>query len=290
MDLNNPILSELKEISPVLAALDRSAVYPVPDGYFDGLAAQVLLRIALDEKSGADPRPAFTQTSPYQVSAAYFDALPDKILQRIKAQESAAIDEIGSLSPLLQQLKDKNPFSIPEGYFNDFSENMVSGVKAVAFVNEELENLSPLMMEVKKENVYEVPEGYFNTLPAVILNKAKQQQPAKLVSMGSRPKLVRYAVAAAVAALLATGAWLYQKPTGKSSEAVALLEDKIKHASDEEIQKYDENTTVDITDIDTSADVNAAGNEIDSKDLLANISDEELQKYVDQHGEAPVTN
>lgn len=72
------INSELKELNSNLSGQEPRMPYPVPQGYFEGLAEQVLTRIRQEE----------------------------------------AKEELGTLSPLLQQLSKKQPYSTPVGYFD----------------------------------------------------------------------------------------------------------------------------------------------------------------------------
>ncbi len=302
MDKNNPILNELKDISTVVAALGRQPVYLVPEGYFEHLPLQVMLRIAIEEKAGADPLLHVSKDNIYQAPQGYFDNLAGNILQRIKAEETGnAREELEILSPLLGQLARKVPFTAPEGYFADFSDNIVAGVKAVDFVNEELENLSPTMRDLKDKQVYEVPEGYFDSTATAFLQQAKQQQPAKLFSIGFGSKLVRYAAAAVVTGIIVLTGYLYSGKTRTATPAAADISTALAKIPDQEVENFLNNSTAALADIGTDlADTDTAttsaiaveneGNADETKDLLADISDEELQQYVDQRTETPITN
>jgi hypothetical protein len=86
--------------------------------------------------------------------------------------------------------------------------------------------------------------------------------------------------------------YLYQNKNAAPTTDIAAATAKI---PDQEIENFLNNNTVSLAD--TYADtLNTASVEEtgiaadDTKDLLADISDEELQKYVDQHNETPVTN
>jgi len=333
MEKNNPILDELKEISPFVAAIGRQQIYSVPGGYFQGLAIQVMLKIAIEEKAGidpvlsiskenvyqvpqgyfeglagniinfiktqeaykykadADPVLAITKENAYKVPQGYFDGLAGSIMNRIKAQETeSSKEELELLSPLLSQIGRTHPFTSPEGYFNDISDNIIAGVKAIDFVNEELENLSPVMLKLKGKQVYEVPDGYFENTAASFLDKAKHQQPAKVISIGFGKKLVRYAAAAIVVGVIAVAGYFY---TG-NKPATTLQNPNvpgIAKVSDLEIENFLNNNTVATPGADSTLVTDGDINENDSKDLLANISDEELQQYAtDQHLETPITN
>jgi len=296
MENINPILIEIKDISPVVAGIGNLNPYTAPQAYFDGFAIQLMLRIALEEKAGIDPVLNINKDNIYQVPDNYFDNLAGNILNHIKARETSnAKEELELLSPLLGQIGKKNPFTSPDGYFNDFSDNIVAGVKAIEFVNEELENLSPTMFDLKNKRVYEVPDGYFDSIAATILEKAKKQQPAKVVSIGFGRKIMRYAAAAVITGIVAVSVYFY---SGNSKVVTVDLPGAVAKIPDQEIENFLNDNTVALANIGTETDslntattVEDAGtNAEDTKDLLADISDEDLQQYVDQRSETPVTN
>jgi hypothetical protein len=116
-------------------------------------------------------------------------------------------------------------------------------------------------------------------LPQQILQKVKSQ-PAKVVSMNFTRKVIRYAAAAVVAGLVIAAAWLY---IGKGTDNGSLA--GIEQVSDEGLESYIENQSS-VNPAETTvlaANTNAEIDEEDMKDMLADVSDEELQKYVDQY-------
>lgn len=293
MENKNTILAETRSVSPVVAGIGNHNVYAVPADYFDTLAVQVLLRIAVEEKAGTDPVLNVPKNEVYQAPAHYFDTLASDILHRIQAQETGnAQEELELLSPLLVKAGKANPFTSPEGYFKDFSDNIMAGVKAVDFVNEELENLSPAMAALKNKPVYQVPEGYFDAFASTVLQQVRHQ-PAKIVSIGSSKKMMRYAAAAVVAAVVLVGGYFY----AGSHSAVPDIAAATAKMPDQEMEDFLYNNTVALAEVGTETDslpaataTDAGANADDTKDLLADIPDDELQKYVDQHSETPVTN
>src|SRR5690242_12218735 len=151
------ILNELRELSPTVAGIEATNPYKVPDGYFEGLAENILQLIKADGKE-VSPVLRDANNNPYSVPRGYFENLADTILNRIKAESSdTAKEELEILSPMLSKIGKKTPFSTPAGYFDELTDNAVAGAKAIEFVNDELENLSPVMVELKKKMVYEVP-------------------------------------------------------------------------------------------------------------------------------------
>lgn len=288
MNSSENILNELASISQEVARIDRQVPYLAPAGYFDTLAEQVLARIQAEEGS----LPAVLQgikANPFTVPAGYFDTLPETILKRIKAENAeTAQDELSALSPLLSSLNKKMPFHTPAGYFADLTENVVSGNQAIDIVNEELENLSPLMANLKGKQVYEAPTGYFDALPGQLLSKVKNlQQPAKVVSMSFSRKVMRYAMAAAVVGLVAVGVWRLNVPSGSTvppaKEVAQVNTPGLDKVSDSELQDFleDETTSLpgDLLAMNDKTQISAN----DMSDMLSVVSDEEIQKYLEQN-------
>ena len=284
--LANNILQRVKgeeaSLSPVLQQANNNP-YEVPQGYFEGLADNILQRVKGEEVSLSS---ALRQANnnPFQVPQGYFDSLPETILNRVKATATdSAHEELEILSPLLSQLGKKMPFSTPAGYFNEVSEHAVAGAQAIDFVNVELENLSPLMQGIKRIMVYEVPAGYFNQLPGQVMKAIKAQEPAKVVSMSFTRRVLRYAAAAVVAGLIVTAGWMF---LGKGHHIIDNPGGdiaKFDSISDETLQKFIENQTP------TPAETALASTTVeeldanDMKDMLADVTDEDLQVYLEKY-------
>lgn len=281
-------MNELAGISPTLAGAEIQPVtpYQVPTGYFEGLAEQILARVKAE---ALPPVLEAAKENPYSVPQGYFEKLPELILNRVRAEHALnPQEEIEAISPLLSQLKNKQPFSVPDGYFNELPENITDGAKAIDLVNEELENLSPLMSGLKQKKAYQVPEAYFDGLPEAILEKAKAQKGAKVISIGFSRKLMRYAAAAVVAGIMFTGALFFlNTPISSSPDPLAEVEKKVnntKLVSDKALQEYVEyQTSGEVTPAVISSDDEMDEN--DMKEMLADITDEEIQAYVEQSGD-----
>jgi hypothetical protein len=240
------ILYELNEISAVVANIAVDNVYQLPQGYFENFSANMLLKV-----------------------------------KELDAAES--LDETNLLSPMLSALK--NTFTVPDGYFAGLPEEITIGANAIEFVNEELENLSPVMLSVKSSNVYTLPQGYFDSLPSNMLQIAKAQTPAKVVSISFAKKIRRYAAAAAIAGIITISGWWYVQhsaATTKSNGAAAKVEQEIKTFNDEEIEQYINNTQTNYNSVAiiTNAEEMSTDN---IKDMIADIPDDELQQYLEEH-------
>jgi hypothetical protein len=297
MKKDTTILNELRELSPVVASVGNACPYQVPQGYFEELPVQLMLKIAVQEKAGEDPTVNFSKDNVYDVPQGYFDSLAGNIMNRIRSEEAAAkADEPDFSSPVWKMLSKETPYQVPAGYFTDSADNIVAGAKAIAFVNDELENLSPLMSSLRHKEVYQIPAGYFNQFAGTVLAKLQEKQGGKVVSMGFTRKMFRYAAAAVITAVVATGAWMFVKPGSTVTPVSPATENitrtdipELKNISDDEILNF----ANDVPAVaDTSILVSGEGEMTnkDAKDLLANISDEELQHYAEQHLETPITN
>jgi hypothetical protein len=161
---SNNILQELNELESSLASLPVQSTYSVPEGYFEGLAQQVL--------------------------------------NRVKAMEAGnAGEELTHLSPVLKDMSKKMPYMVPAGYFDELGERMLDMVKSIGqTAAEELQQLSPLLGSLKKEMPFNVPQGYFET---VAIPQTEEKPAAKVVSLSSR-KWFKYAAAAMIIGVIST--------------------------------------------------------------------------------------
>ena len=247
MTQNSNILQELKELESSLAGLAAQNIYSVPDGYFEGLAGQVL--------------------------------------NRIKAMEAAnAAEELGYLSPILSNISKQMPYAVPAGYFKGLEEQLMQTVRnsndylrKESFgqtATEELETLSPLLSSLKKEMPYSVPQGYFETLAAEINTQANKTE-TKVVSFGSR-KWFRYAAAAAVVGVIATLSFMLinQDKVTADKDSYAWVKKNIKKVSTEKIEEFIQLTDEDksVASIDTKIE--------DVKELVKDVPENEIQSLL----------
>jgi hypothetical protein len=275
----------MEATTPVLP--QSSHPYEAPQGYFEEFANTVLQRIK-QEETVLSPILQQANNNPYQVPTDYFNNLPAIILNRAKASTTEnAKDELEIVSPLLGQISKKMPFSTPAGYFEDLGENAIAGVQAIDFVNDALENNSPLMNGLKRVQVYEAPAGYFDQLPHQVLKAVKAQQPARVVSMGFTRRVLRYAAAAVVAGLIITGGVFYLNRGGDKvtdgGDKPVLAATELDSISDEVLENYLENQTSAPAETPLAANVTTDLSASDMKDMLADVSDEDLQQYIEKY-------
>ncbi len=106
MERKLEILDELRTISPLLASMDKTNVFKIPDDYFQILDKRITVNVLLNEN-----KPHRIQ----EVPQGYFDQLSVRILSKIKGSE----EEIKDISPVLFSLRDKDTFTVPADYFEN---------------------------------------------------------------------------------------------------------------------------------------------------------------------------
>lgn len=174
-----------------------------------------------------------------------------------------------------------NPYSISADYFDGLASNILAKIKTIEAeknneVFEELENVAPLLNTISKENVLYLPENYFNTLK---VNSAatKEVKVAKVVSIGSNArKWFTYAAAASVLFILSTTSFLYVNHHMKNVDRSLTIGQRLATLDDKEIINYLQNDVDDFDPNNTSVEEDS-----DINHLLINASDEEIENYLD---------
>lgn len=223
------------------------------------------------------------QQNPYTIPAGYFDGLSAQVLIRIKAMEAdnSAV-ELNSLSPFLSAVSRQMPYSIPAGYFDLIAKRSVHVVddnKAGLSVTEELETISPLLSGLKKQMPYSVPAGYFETLN----QQGKTKSTGKIIALSGR-NWFRYAAAAVITGIIAIAGFLIVGNNEKiqsGSKVMAKFTRDVKKMN--ETQKDDLIDFIDagMTGAETvKVNTQAASEEV--KNLLKDVSDEELKDFQEQ--------
>jgi hypothetical protein len=242
MTNRNTILNELLGLESTLVNISPQNLYQVPDGYFEGLA--------------------------------------NLVMNRIKSLEVSDVnEETEGLSPLLNQADRKTPYSVPDGYFSGLEEKLMQGIREHADYQtskEELASISPMLSIISKKPLYSVPGGYFENLAPA---KEKKQE-AKVISLRSR-KWHRYAAAAVFAGIIFTGivVLLTQKNIDPNNNPHAWVEKKMKKVDTEEINNF---VILADDEANSKETVVAVDKSVEVKDLMKDISDKEIQQFLDE--------
>jgi len=132
----------------------------------------------------------------------------------------------------LSSLPREMPFSIPEGYFNELDEKIMEVIRRhpdYQTSREELEAVSPLLSSISKRPVYSVPKGYFeNFKPGV-----EERKETKVISITGR-RWLRYAAAAVIVGMILTAGLIQFNNHKKDSagKTLAKFEKEVKKIND----------------------------------------------------------
>ena len=327
MEAKNDILEEVRSLSALVATISRETPYRVPAGYFINFPELVLER-AVTTLTITTPltttTPVIAASKPltFSVPDGYFEGFAQQMLARIKSLPEGANSTTGSsagsgkpeeqeeLPAILAQAARINPYTVPDGYFDE---------------------LSPILAILKDKNAYAVPVGYFDRLadeiamktsapvaagspmPASNVRPLLRAEPAeesgsnsrpkaKVVSFGKRMNWLKYSAAAVVAGLMVTVGWLRWQtanaPSGASASVAAAsstqapvdIAKNLSKVSDEELQNFlvDQDTDTTLAQPVTNNALMATVDMDDTnlKSLLGDVSDGELKQYMDEHGGA----
>lgn len=192
--------------------------------------------------------------------------------------------------PLLEAAGKKNPFNVPEGYFDDMQQQITSRIAIesasssdsngyLAVPEDYFDTLEDqIMSAIKVEKLkgltedtgFTVPEGYFNSLhdsikqKAGIMEKPKEAKVRTLV-----PTWLKYAAAACIMISASTGLYLFQKSDS--------FEKKLAYIPDEAIVDY-------LLVNSDSGDMPIIIDNINSNTDLSpeiELSDQEIEQYLE---------
>ncbi|MEI6948039.1 hypothetical protein V9K67_12650 [Paraflavisolibacter sp. H34] len=286
MKNRNDIRNELKELNSNLPP-EVPRTYTVPEGYFDGLADSVLLRIREQQaatggaEQEAPPLLAGISRNPaFSVPEGYFDGLAASILSKVREpqqQPNEVTEELQALSPLLAGISRQTPYSVPANYFEQSLDGLSSLVQE--------EQLSPLLQQGARLTPYQAPEGYFEQFPATVLAKvtATGGSGGRLVSM-RLGKWMRYAAAAVVTGAIALGGLLLFNKDNKStadlvSHPQQWIANKLKNVTNQDLEEFIQQADAKTL---TGQETASGKAQNDVRRQLSNVPDNELDAFLNQ--------
>ena len=187
-----------------------------------------------------------------------------------------ADESLTSLSSFPKEM----PFNVPGGYFNELDEKIMEIIRRhpdYQTSREELESVSPLLSRISKRPVFSVPTGYFeNFKPGV-----EEKKVTKVVSITSR-KWPRYAAAAIIiGVILMAGLIAFNNNNNKNyaDKTLAKFEKEVKKIND--VKSTD--TLIDFMDTGLNEKEIASNQKSiktdDVQQLLKDISIDELKDF-----------
>jgi hypothetical protein len=168
-----------------------------------------------------------------------------------------------------------SPVDVPTGYFETLSDSIMTKIKAQEADDAatEIRALSPMLYSIQNENVFEVPTGYFESLSDAVLNKVKPQP--KVIAMQRRSTtFFKYAVAAAFTGIMALGVFKF---TGNTNNKIDLPEYV---TAGLQVQDVDQELAK-ISDADIIKFLEAGGTDVKAAYVANSVDENELPSQVD---------
>jgi hypothetical protein len=230
------------------------------------------------------------------------------------------LNELQAISPLLADMEKINVFSIPPGYFQDFSMKLMELIKHTSSqpINnssgnvppgyfdtladsildkikrlqlqsavEEIQKLSPLLYPLQSINVFKVPPGYFNHTSNEILQKVYNRPLTKIVRLQKYSSFLKYAVAAIFMGAMALGVFKFTHTNlpGNTTLPQYVVEGEKIQNIDEELAKINDSDIVKyLQDNDEEVDAALVINTLDDKELPTEedylIDEQALDNYL----------
>ena len=152
----------------------------------------------------------------------------------------------------------------------------------------ELREVSPVLARLPKTTPYTVPPAYFDLLPSAMIGEVKQ---ARLVNMAPVQSRWRFAAAAAITGTILLGGWLFMEKrssgNGLAQANEASVRKNMQQMSEKEMAAYvDKNEIVPAVDTFSYPLIK----EEDVNLVLADVSDQELQQFLDQENSSAKLN
>lgn len=223
-------------------------------------------------------------------------------------QRDTILQELADCGSSLQPALTAGPYQLPEGYFNDFPDVILSRIRTeeTTTANEEIAALSPLLGSLPRVSPFKVPEGYFTPTAeqepdTTFLAAAGKQMPysvpedyfaqlpariqrqvtARVIPLNAG-KWFRYAAAAIITGVIALSGlmiWQQQQP-GNNSSVLASKEVRrtLEGTSVEALENFVQVTSPGINNKEITS-VTAKSDELNS--LFREIPDSELDAFLD---------
>ena len=214
-------------------------------------------------------------------------------------------EELKELESSLPGAGIPGPFSVPEGYFQDLAELILSRIRTEQLsAPAEIQSLSPLLASINRKMPYDLPSGYFEQIPdapvkedprSAILELVERvtpyevpydyfdELPARIIRkvrpdasfISMRKNWMRVSVAAVLLGLiLVTGFFFLDSQNNQPVTVAAAMQ----NVSNQELEDFLKNSTVVIA----AEPVETASAAPEVKKLLNDVADKELEEFLSE--------
>ena len=205
----------------------------------------------------------------YQVSENYFTDFSTILIEKIKAGAEP-----------VYHFPISNPFTIPANYFENLSENVLQKIKSTSSAGDnifdELEEIAPLLNTISKQPVYKVPQGYFDNK---ILTEKKVARPTGKVISIKMSRVLKITAAAVSTGIVGIGLFLFADNNHMAPLQANGNKPKteVRNLTDDDIVEFLSNS---VATEDLSASAAMGGINVEMKNAVHEISDEEIQQFL----------
>jgi hypothetical protein len=223
------------------------------------------------ESLGATLLSAIPVTNPYRVPEGYFTRFSSGLPALLETAADSAIPELS--------LKPEMPFSMPAGFFEQFSGNVLNRIKA-----EEQAEQDDLTQGWSRTMPFQVPAGYFEQLPERLLQLVRKEQKIVVRQKAiKRVALVRsMRVAASVALIIFAGLGIMRYNMTGASTAAATAKIDFSGIPKSAITDYI-NQNIDDFDVDMIVN-NMGGKTAKLSASGINVSRADIEAYLEDNG------
>lgn len=166
---------------------------------------------------------------------------------------------------------------VPQGYFDNLADTILSKIKVMETENasDELKAFSPMLYSIQNENVFEVPKGYFERLSDQVLNRVQPQHQKVIVMRKRSIALFKYAIAAAFTGIMVLS--VFKFTVGKKGSIDPVIAQGTQIASE---NKFEE-VLAGINDADIVKYLMANGSDVDAALVAGSVDENELPSQED---------
>jgi hypothetical protein len=177
------------------------------------------------------------------------------------------------------------PFSLPDNYFETFSQQLVKKISGTSEIDMELLEHAPSLVPLRNENPYNVPLNYFEQLDIKIESKN-----TKVVRMFNKSLIIRFAAAACILGAFFVSYYSTSNVEREIASVTKVDVDKTNNLSLEgmfsylnEVDEISNDTENDFT-VSESNNLLVDLNQETIKQVLSEIHEDEIQEFIELSG------
>jgi hypothetical protein len=165
------------------------------------------------------------------------------------------IDELNSISNVVANIDNNNIFEVPNEYFNNLSNRIISKISLNQNAKNEITQLSPLLSTINKAPIFEVPNNYFDLIShQSVVTSTQKNKPLGILKFLNHAAL-KYAIAASIVGCIAFGSYKIYLNQSKTNVAPTSLVAKLNEKQlDDALAIIDDDDIINYLKINTDSE------------------------------------